>query len=406
MTLPNLGEGIESGTVVNISVQRGDVVSVGQVVLEVEADKVTVEIPAPKDGSVVDLFVSPGDQISVGTELLALRSSASSAKAPDVPFVGESAPSERHGSDSVSMHPNTEQGSDFIRQQQAPAGPAARRMARKLGLDISSVVGSGRHGRINRQDVIAHGAGLIGRGIGSHRHAIVSTPLPDLSKFGQVDQLPLTSIQAATAGNMARAWREIPHAWLQRQIDITDLELYRQRTGTGESGVSLTLFLIKALAHALVAFPKFNASIDTANGCLLQRQYVDIGVAVDTPRGLVVPVVRGVDQKGLQELDADLRHLKEDARANRLSVNALRGAGITLSNLGSMGVDAIFPLINWPQSAIVGIASAHSGVMHDHDSLRQLLPVTMAIDHRLINGAEGVRFLEHLADILQRPGDI
>ena len=285
-------------------------------------------------------------------------------------------------------------------------------MARELGLDIRSVPGTGGRGRISRQDVIAHAGRLLRSGPGPGPVGPSNSPLPDLSRFGEIERQPIGTLQRATARNMARAWREIPHAWLQDRIDITVLERHRLHlndTGTDKAlPVSITPFILKGLAQTLQAFPLFNASLDTLNDEIVQRRYIDIGVAVDTDRGLVVPVIRNVREKGLSTIVAELKDLAARAREDALELGDFQGVGITLSNLGSLGAGSIFPIINWPQSSIVGVGTAHWGRARNDEGEwveRLLMPVTLAIDHRLINGADGARFLGHLKRLLEQPED-
>jgi len=281
-------------------------------------------------------------------------------------------------------------------------------MARVLGIDIGTVPGSGARGRISKQDVLLFARGQL-QDSGPQRRTPVPSSLPDLTAFGTVESSPLNHIQRATARNISRAWREIPHAWMQEEIDITELEQRRQQKVTGDDAsatLTLTPFLIKAMATTLIRFPLFNASIDLTNQRIVYRRYIDIGVAVDTPRGLIVPVIRGVEALAPGDIARVLADLSARARGNQLRPDQLQGAGITLSNLGNMGLGSIYPIINWPQSSIVGTAATHWRQRRDpHGNWRErlLLPLTLAFDHRLINGADGARFVAHLKTLLEQP---
>jgi len=417
--LPNLGEGIESGVVVGVLVAPGDRVYAGQTLFELEVDKVTVEVPATVDGRVRELVAVMGSEVRVGDRMADIECQAAAAddsageivethEAPKDPVRADRSYNigkpQRHPPVSAATVPTR------FNDQPAPAGPAARRMARELGLGIRSVPGTGVRGRISRQDVIDHAGRLLRAGPGPGSVALSNSPLPDLSPFGEIERQPIGTLQRTTARNMARAWREIPHAWLQDQIDITVLERRRSRlndTGTDKAlPVSITPFILKSLAQTLQAFPLFNASLDALNDEIVQRRYIDIGVAVDTGRGLVVPVIRKVPDKDVTALAGELKDLAARARADRLEIPELQGAGITLSNLGSLGTGSIFPIIAWPQSSIVGVGTARWDRMRNHEGKweeRLLMPVTLAIDHRLINGADGARFLGYLKRLLEQP---
>ena len=285
----------------------------------------------------------------------------------------------------------------------APAGPAARRMARKLGIDIRSVPGSGGRGRIGRQDVIAFAKQQLQGGTTAGSSKPAASDLPDLSLHGAVESSPLSNIQRTTARNMTRAWQEIPHAWMQEDIDVTELERQRQRP------LTITPFIVKAMAMALETYPLFNASIDLVNDRLLYRRYIDIGVAVDTPRGLVVPVIRGIDTLSPKAIAASISELSSRARDNTLQPSDFQGAGITLSNLGSMGLSSIYPIINWPQSSIVGVAAARWHQRRNEDGQwreRLLMPLTLAFDHRIINGVDGARFVADVKMRLEDPNKL
>ena len=417
--LPHLGEGIESGLVVGVLVAPGDRVSAGQTLFELEVDKVTVEVPATVDGRVRELFVVTGSEVRVGDRMAEIECRAAAAdRSAEETFEAVEEPTDPVKVDQSDTPGELRRTSakcaatvpTRVDGHPAPAGPAARRMARELGLDIRSVPGTGGRGRISRQDVIDHAGRLLRAGPGPGSVALSNSPLPDLSPFGEIERRPVGTLQQATARNMARAWREIPHAWLQDRIDITALERHRSRLNDTANGnafpVSITPLILKGLAQTMQAFPRFNASLDTLNDEILQRRYIHMGVAVDTDRGLVVPVIRNVPEKDVIAIAGELRDLAARAREDRLEIPDLQGAGITLSNLGSLGAGSIFPIINWPQSSIVGVGRARCERMRNDEGRwveRLLMPVTLAIDHRLINGADGARFLGHLKQLLERP---
>jgi len=417
--LPNLGEGIESGVIIGVLVAPGDQVSTGQILFELEVDKVTVEIPATVDGRIRELFTVMDSEVRVGDRMADIECRAAAAGVS----AGEAVKIDEMPTDPVRVdrldttggqrkQPTADTATVPLQADDhpAPAGPAARRMARELGLDVRSVPGTGERGRISRQDVVDHAGRLLRAKPGPGPAALSNSPLPDLSAFGEIERRPIGAVQRATARNMARAWREIPHAWIQDQIDITVLERHRSRlreTGTdNETPASITPFILKGLAQTIQAFPLFNASLDTLNEEIVQRCYINIGVAVDTERGLVVPVIRNAQEKDLSAIAGELRDLAARAREDALEIPELQGAGITLSNLGSLDAGSIFPIIAWPQSSIVGVGTARWGRTRNDEGKwveRLLMPVTLAIDHRLINGADGARFLGHLKRLLEQP---
>ncbi len=423
--LPGLGEDIVSGTIITVPVETGAVITAGQTLFEIETDKVTVEIPANIDGVIVELFAQPGDDVAIGDKLATIepKSNKNSTPTPRTSATDKTPSKMNHratGTIKPTAEAATPQAAPLRNPVQSaprpggsphltPAGPAARRMARELGVDIHTVPGSGLRNRICKQDVITFAKQLLQK-TGEKIQAGSASPLPYLNRFGDVESTPLDNIQRATARNMARAWREIPHAWMQQEIDVTELEEKRQQLKTtwDQNAPSLTItpFIIKAMAISMGQHPLFNASIDIANDQIIQRHYIDIGVAVDTPRGLVAPVIRAVEKLSPQNIADKIADLSARAQQNRLLPEELQGAGITLSNLGHMGLSSIQPIINWPQSSIVGTAATHWSQQKNADGQwqeRLLLPLTLAFDHRLINGADAARFVAAIKTLLEDP---
>lgn len=432
LVLPELGDNEDSGVIVRVAVAPGDRVADGETVIEVETDKVVLDIPALTDAVIESVLVAEGDRVSVGTPLAtyvtdggAVADASNTDNADAEHARPHPAPQTDGAGDArqvtttespIAVPPPTEQASELKTLLQVttvepaapvsakanvntiPAGPSARRMAREIGVDIARVAGSGEKGRISVDDVKAFARQKLSRPLGETTQV---TPLPDLAAFGATRTAPLSGIEQATADNMQRAWREIPHAWLTASIDITLLEQHRQRHKAAVAevggGLSITVFIVKALAMLLREHPRFNASFDAVNAQLVYRDYIDIAVAADTPRGLVVPVLRAVDQMNLQQIALEMASLITRARDGKLTPKDMQGAGITLSNLGGFGVSGLHPIINWPQAAIVGVGSAEAG---DGD-LR--LPVILGFDHRVINGADGGRFLQSLRSLLEDP---
>ncbi len=285
-----------------------------------------------------------------------------------------------------------------------PAGPAARREARQLGVDIASVAGSGPRGRISANDVRRH--------VRDRMHVVAAgassdaQTLPDLALFGAVRREPLSRREQVAARNLSRAATIVPHAWVERRVDVTALEAARRarRKAQGADVAPLTVsaILCHCVALALREFPRFNAALDVTDNTFVYREYVNIGVAVDTPRGLLVPVIRNADTLGLEGIATQLDGLARAARDNRLAPADMRGAGCTISNLGAFGISAMQPIVNWPEAAIIGVAGLQDVIAPHGEGFaaRKLLPLTLGFDHRLINGADAARFLAWIADRL------
>ncbi len=286
---------------------------------------------------------------------------------------------------------------------QAYAGPATRKLARELGVPLAQIQGTAPDGRIHRGDVKAFARRPLVAAT-----AAAASPVKELPSFADmpIRREPLTGIARATAENMHNAWQQIPHAWLQVRTDVSQLENTRQqlRADTGQR-LSLNAFLIKGLALAMVRFPKFNACYDAKAQELVYKGEVNVGLAVDTPRGLLVPVIRHADRLGLDDISAQIAALAQTGRNNRLSLEQLRGGGMTLSSLGSMEIDSLCPLVNWPEVAILGAGQVRVEPVWDGSAFspRQMLNLVLGFDHRVINGADGARFLQQLKRWLENP---
>ena len=289
-----------------------------------------------------------------------------------------------------------------------PANPAARRLARELGLNIAQIPGSAKGGRITALDVKDYAKMLnLARASGKSGSPAQREPLPDIAEFGPVVRKSLDNVALATSRNMSNAWSRIPHAWLQETVDVTETASWRvtQKEQVLERGgaLSMTVIIAKALATTLEKFPLFNSSYDDGIDEIVYRQYFDVGIAVDTEQGLVVPVLRRVNEKSLLDLARDLTELSELARSRNIPADALRGGSITLSNLGSIGVSAMLPIINWPQVAVVGVTASRKTPTCQGTQIvpRELMNITLGFDHRVINGADAARFLLHLKHLLE-----
>lgn len=411
LLIPDLGEGATEGTVVAVLCTIGAMVAAGQSLLEIETDKVTLEVPAECAGHIVEVAVEVGQTVYAGTRFATLAASdtPSGFTATALP---ESALSAIPDDDSPApaaqpaMPPVGIPSAPRATTPMLPAGPAARREARELGVDLAQVRGTGPRQRISREDVRRH--------VQQHFKSVpLATPasetLPDLAAFGAVRTRALPRIARTTAKNMARSASLIPHAWIQARADLTALEAARRDLGKsrreGEAPITLSVLMVRAVAKLLHAQPLFNAAYDAEHHTLVFRDYVNVGLAVATPRGLVVPVAREPLAHDLAGLAVELDELIRGAREQRLPLRAYQGAGFTISNLGGMKVETLQPLVNWPEVAILGVGALQETpcVLAGQIVVRQCLSLTLGFDHRVINGADAAGFLSALVAELENP---
>lgn len=424
--LPELGENVDEAEVLTVLVAEGDAVSKEQPLIEVETDKASVEVPAPFGGVVTAIRVKPGDSIRVGQVIVEIEAEADdpavaaqpeAASAPDVAEEEtrrDAGETEADGDEERERAPERE-ASPSAPERGAPAAaaPSVRRVARELGVDIDDVAGHGPGGRISTADVMRHARLLIEEKLAARR-GVPSSPggslaLPDFERYGPVERQPMSGVRRRTAQNMTRSWITIPHVTQFDRADITELERarthYAARAEAAGSRLTLTAVIIKVVAAAVKILPQFNASIDPEKDEIVFKKYVHIGVAVDTDRGLLVPVIRDVDRKNLIEIGRDLTELSARARERKSRPEDLRGAGLTVTNLGGLGTTYFSPLINWPEVAVLGIGRAtHEAVYQDGAfTPRFILPLSVSYDHRLIDGADAARFLRWIAEALEHP---
>jgi pyruvate dehydrogenase E2 component (dihydrolipoamide acetyltransferase) len=450
-TLPELGENVAGGDVVRVLVAPGDTVKKDQPVLELETDKATIEVPSSVAGVVKDVRVKQGERITVGQVVLTVDSSDAAAapqgkaapadapkpqpagapeegglsqQAPSVP-ARETAPPSPAPAAAASAEPKPKRGEVVdIRGaarnapapapapveaepqgSPAPAAPSVRRLARELGVDIRRVAGSGPAGRISVDDVQAYVRNAMAGGV----PAGAPSSLPDFSKWGEVERKPMSNIRRKTAEHLSNAWTTIPHVTQHDKADITALEALRKQYGpmAEKAGGKLTMTAIalKIVAGALKKFPQFNSSIDPARNEIVYKKSIHVGVAADTERGLLVPVIRDVDRKGVVQLAAELGAASEKARAGKLSLDEMQGAGFTITNLGGIGGTSFTPIVNWPEVAILGISrGAHEPVyLNGAFEPRLMLPLSLSYDHRVIDGADAARFLRWVVEAFEQP---
>jgi pyruvate dehydrogenase E2 component (dihydrolipoamide acetyltransferase) len=408
--VPDIGD-FSDVPIIEVLVSPGDVLAAEDPLVTLESDKATMDIPAPFAGVVQEVRVKVGDTVSEGSPLLTVAPAEGDRERAEAtlaaPAAGEAAAVEQ-----PAPAPAPAEAAPAAAPPPAPsapaarpyAGPGARRLARELGVDLSQVTGSGRKGRITKDDVsaakarpaAAPAAAADGAGLG-----LAPWPQVDFEKFGPVERVPRSRIQKISGPNLARNWVMIPHVTHHDEADITDLEAFRKRTNE-ERGVKLTMvaLLLKASVTALKEFPDFNASLDGDD--LVVKRYYHLGFAADTPQGLVVPVIRDVDQKGLLEIGDELRELSGRAREGKLKGEEMRGGTFTISSLGGIGGTGFTPIVNAPEVAILGVTrSAMRPVWNGKEfAPRLMLPLSLSYDHRVIDGAAAARFTAFLAGVL------
>lgn len=420
-----LGDGVKSADVAAVHVAAGDTIEAGQIVMELETEKAVMELPCPHAGKVAKVLVKKGDTIKPGQAVLSIEgsatpahaaaaASASTAKAGVANELASVLSVDQGAASSSAANRNGGNKADIARAVPAkaatlptgrdlpiPAGPATRRLARELGLNLASIAGSGSGGRITLEDVARAAAGGGGGGRG-----IAEPPLPDFAPFGPTDRQPYTKLQKTVATNLGLAWQVIPHVTQHDLADITETEAARKHfvetAPKGSPKVTMTALALKAVVACLKEFPHFNSSYDSAKAELVLKRYYHIGVAVDTPTGLVVPVIRNVDQKTVVQLAAELSELAAKARDRKLQVSEMQGGTFTITNLGGIGGTAFTPIVNYPEVAILGMSRSQKQLQLQNGEVveRLMLPLSLSYDHRVVNGADAARFVVKLATLL------
>jgi len=423
--LPEVSEGVTKVDVASVAVKVGDTIAKGAVVCEVETDKAVAEIPSPVAGKVTAVHASAGSSLNIGDLLLTIEAvgtaaappattapAAAPAAAPATPAtpVAQVPAATTTAATTTAPAAAATAGSDA--GPPAPAGPATRRLARKLGVNLRQVKGSAAGGRITIEDIEAFvrermtqpqvpAAAAAAPGFG----IVQAAPLPDFSRFGPVEKQPMNKIFRTAASNLHAAWVTIPHVTQHDLADITELETARRKyvkANPNAPKITMTAIIIKAVVQALKAFPNFNSSVDMASGELVIKQYYHIGVAVDTPNGLVVPVIRNCDQKNILQVAAELAEIAGRARDRKLKAEDMQGGTFTITNLGGIGGTAFTPIVNYPEVAILGMSRTLNHLILENGQLaeRQMLPLSLSYDHRAINGADAARFIVKLSGSL------
>ncbi|MFL9814289.1 dihydrolipoyllysine-residue acetyltransferase [Stutzerimonas sp. VN223-3] len=418
--IPDIGSS-GSASVIEVMVKAGDTVEADQSLITLESDKASMEIPAPKAGVVESLSIKVGDEAKTGDLILTLKvkGAAPAKKAEAKPQ--EAAPQQQAVAPNKQGVPEAKAAATPAPAVSGPskagskvhAGPAVRMTAREFGVELADVQGTGPKGRILKEDVQAYVKSMMNKAKQSPAAAgatggagIPSIPEVDFSKFGEVEEVPMTRLMQVGAANLHRSWLNVPHVTQFESSDITELEAFRvsQKAVAEKAGVKLTVLplLLKACAHLLKELPEFNASLAPSGKAVIRKKYVHIGFAVDTPDGLLVPVIKNVDQKSLLQLAGEAAELAEKARTKKLSPDAMQGACFTISSLGHIGGTGFTPIVNAPEVAILGVSKATMQPVWDGKAFqpRLMLPLSLSYDHRVINGAAAARFTKRLSELL------
>lgn len=409
MTLPGLGENIAQGTVTKVLVKKGDVLKKGQNILELETDKAVLEVPSPMEGVIEDILIKSGQVVKVGQPTFKIKSSGAlvgdgfkQSPAPSKQTMAEK--SEPKTIQSV-IPPSSSKVTVAEPAKNVAAAPSVRRFAREIGIDIAVVSGTGPGGRISAEDIKAHAKRILTSGMVAGGSPRTPVPLPDFAKWGTIERQPMNNVRKKTAEHLTHAWQSIPHVTQFDKADITELEKRRKQLSTKDKKMSITPFIIKVVAAALKNFPQFNASVDMTTNEIIYKKYVNIGVAVDTDRGLLVPVLKNVDAVSIEQISDELTAIAERARIRKTTLEEMQGGSFTISNLGGIGGTFFTPIVNWPEVAILGISRGSMEQIYTdgHFVPRLMLPLALSYDHRLIDGADGARFMRWVCDAIAQP---
>lgn len=430
--LPELGENIESGRVVGIMVKNGDKIEKDQILMELETDKAVIEVPTDTAGTLEKILVSEGDDVKIGQVLVTINSSKEHEQIETSKKAAIEDKPVSEGVEDKPVEPNEPQTASPVKAEDrkeysesepvmpaqyskphdpeklVPATPSVRRFAREIGVDIHEVSGSGPSGRISVEDVKYYSKSLNTQSK-TVSNSFEAETLPDFSKWGEVDSQPMGKVRETTAKHLSYAWATIPHVTQHDKADITELEKLRKRVAkhVEDAGgkVTVTAILIKVIEYALKKFPQFNASVDMENNEIIYKKYYNIGIAADTDRGLLVPVIKNVDQKNIVQISIELTELSKKARDRKLSLEEMHGGNFSISNLGGIGGTAFTPVVNSPEVAILGVSRSAIEPVYIDDEFkpRLMLPLSLSYDHRLIDGADAARFLHWICEVLEQP---
>lgn len=428
--LPPLGEGVDSADVAEIMVSAGDTVSIGDPLMELETEKAVVELPSEHAGKITKIHVKEGDSVAVGAVVVTFEAT-SHVEAPQkaektaspkeaLPQAATPSPSPQTKSTPAASAPVPATHASLDNGTPVPAAPSTRRLARELGVDLRDVRGTGSGGRISQQDVQAYvknrlqGTALTTQagpasGTALAAGSLAPPPLPDFSRYGVIEREKMNKLARTAAENLTVSWNVIPHVTQHDRADITELEAARKRfgQGIGKNGpkVTMTAIVIKALTTCLQAYPKFNSSLDPETNEIVYKKYYNIGCAVDTPNGLVVPVIKNCHEKSILQIAADVTDLAEKARDRKLGMDEMQGATCTVTNLGGIGGVGFTPIVNYPEVCILGMSRGQNELqlINGEVTERLMLPLSLSYDHRVVNGADAARFLVTFCNMLSDP---
>lgn len=410
ISVPDIGD-YANVAVIEVAVKVGDTIKKDDSLITLETDKASMEIPAPMGGVIKEMLVKLGDKVSMGSPIAVIEAvSGATASKPQAaqPAAAQPAAAAQKAAAPAPQVIKAAAPINLPSQSDVYAGPGVRRYARELGVDLNKVPGSGRKERIIESDVQQFVQQSLNNGGGGSVGGLQIPPAQeiDFTQFGTVEKQPLSRIQKISGSFLHRNWVTIPHVTQFDEADITELERFRkeQKDIADQKGVKLTpvVFLMKAVVAGLRQFPKFNSSLAASNEELIMKKYYHVGVAVDTPNGLVVPVIRNVDQKGLFELAAELGQISKKAREGKLTAAEMQGGCFTISSLGGIGGTAFTPIINAPEIAILGVSKSQMKPVYDGEIFtpRLMLPLSLSYDHRVVDGADAVRFTSFLVNLL------
>ena len=402
--------------------KKGDTISKDQGVIEIETDKATIEVPSSVEGKIVEVKVKTGDKVKVGDILIKVESTsvapAEKKKSDEVKEKKEEPAkedkteqkSENRDGEVEEMKPGEHDDQPPILRGSAPAAPSVRRIARELGVDINKVPGSGEDGRISMDDVKAYVKKRMQGKDESIGLGIKKEALPDFSKYGKIERVAMSKIREKTATHLSYAWSVIPHVTQFDKTDITEFEKDRKELSkkVEEHGAKLTVtgILIKIISEGMKKFPQFNSSIDMDKMEVIYKKYINIGVAVDTEYGLLVPVIKNVDKKNLVDISVELNSLAAKAREKKLSLEEMQGGCFTITNLGGIGGTYFTPIVNSPEVAIIGVSRGNYEPVYNQEGKfepKLMLPLSLSYDHRIIDGADAIRFLRWVCEALEEP---
>ena len=416
--IPELGENIETADVLSVLVKKGDVIQKDQSLLEIETDKATIEVPSNVSGKIIEVLIKEGAKAKVGQTIFKIETSNADEQKDtnETPKEKEPEPpkpqteEEIREKGEVEVYQSVETASQPpITRGAAPAAPSVRRLAHELGININRVRGTGPAGRISESDVKAYVKKLNLEKSSGASFGIKTEPLPDFTKFGDISREPMSKIRTVTADHLSYAWATIPHVTQFDKADITLLEQvrkgYNPKVEKAGGKLTITSILIKVIAAGMKAFPKFNSSIDMDKKEIIYKKYYNVGIAVDTENGLIVPVIKNADKKNLTELSVEMGQLAEKARNRKISLNDLHGACMTITNLGGIGGTSFTPIVNSPEVAILGVSRGSFEPVYVDNTFkpRLILPLSLSYDHRIIDGADAARFLRWVCEALEQP---